>query len=319
MTTSAPVRAGERAIVRPLAEADLAAADRVLRSAFETFVGVPNLFGDADYVHTRYRAAPDAALMAELEGELVGSNFLTRWGSFGFFGPLSVRPDLWDQGVAGRLLDPTVELLDRWGVSHAGLFTFANSPKHVALYTRYGFWPQSLTFVGAAPVPNAPVVPRYDLFSAASPSEKRTLLDRAADVTETLLDGLDVRREIEAVDAQRLGDTLLLVEDDLAGFAVCHTGPGTEAGSGTCYVKFAAVRTGRSSAATFGRLLDSCFAYAARRGAAVLIAGSNAARVDACQALVSRGFRTRLQGVAMQRDNHTGFNRPDVFAIDDWR
>lgn len=46
--------------------------------------------------------------------------------------------------------------------------------------------------------------------------------------------------EIEAVDAQGLGDMLLLLEDDLAGFAVCHTGPGTEAGSGACYVKFAA-------------------------------------------------------------------------------
>lgn len=319
MTTTAPARAGGRAIVRPLAETDLGAADRVLRSAFNTFVGVPDLFGDADYVYTRFRAAPHAAFKAEVDGELVGSNFLTRWGSFGFFGPLSVRPDMWDQGLACRLLDPTVELLDRWGVSHAGLFTFSNSPKHVALYNRYRFWPQSLTFIGAAPVPETPVAGGYHLFSTASPSEKRVLLERAADVTATLLDGLDLRREIEAVDAQGLGDTLLLVEDDLAGFAVCHNGPGTEAGSGACYVKFAAVRTGRSSAATFERLLDTCFSYAARRGAAVVIAGSNAARASACHALFSRGFRTQLQGVAMQRDNQTGFNRPDVFAIDDWR
>ncbi len=102
MTAISVAPAGQRAVVRPLVESDLDAADAVLRSAFNTFVGVPDLFGDVDYVHTRFRAAPDAALAAEIDGEVVGSNFLTRWGSFGFFGPLSVRPDLWDQGIARR-------------------------------------------------------------------------------------------------------------------------------------------------------------------------------------------------------------------------
>jgi len=42
--------------------------------------------------------------------------------------------------------------------------------------------------------------------------------------------GLHVRREIEAVEAQRLGETLLLRQgSQLTGFAVCHIGAGTEA------------------------------------------------------------------------------------------
>jgi hypothetical protein len=35
--------------------------------------------------------------------------------------------------------------------------------------------------------------------------------------------------------------------------------------------------------------------------------------------MLARGFRTFLEGVAMQRPNEPGYNRPDCFVIDDWR
>jgi len=31
------------------------------------------------------------------------------------------------------------------------------------------------------------------------------------------------------------------------------------------------------------------------------------------------GFRATRYGVAMQRNGDAGYNRPDVFLIDDWR
>ena len=141
--------------VRPLRETDLPTADRILRLAFGTFVGLPDpmsFFGDADIVHTRFLANPSAALAAELNGEIVGSNFVTNWGSVGFFGPLSVRPDLWDRGIAKRLLESTIELFDKWGTKHAGLFTFSHSPKHIGLYQKFGFWPSFLTAIMSKPV-----------------------------------------------------------------------------------------------------------------------------------------------------------------------
>src|SRR5262245_35458070 len=121
-------------VIRPLQEPELDEADRIFRDAFGTFVGLPepqSFGGDTDYVRTRWRANRQATFAAVRGGALLGSNFATRWGSFGFFGPLSVRPDLWDQGVARRLLDATMERFATWRLTHAGLFTFANSPKHV--------------------------------------------------------------------------------------------------------------------------------------------------------------------------------------------
>ena len=67
---------------------------------------------------------------AEVNGKLAGSNFTTNWGSVGFFGPLTIHPEYWNQGIAQKLLEPTLELFDKWNTKHAGLFTFANSPKY---------------------------------------------------------------------------------------------------------------------------------------------------------------------------------------------
>src|SRR5580698_10602535 len=110
--------------VRLLREADLPEADRIMRLAFGTFLGLPDpmkFMGDADYVRTRWKADPSSVFGAELGGELVGTNFATRWGSVGCFGPLTIRPDLWDRGIAQQLLRPTVELFEKWKVRHAGL------------------------------------------------------------------------------------------------------------------------------------------------------------------------------------------------------
>lgn len=138
--------------VRPMVPSDLDAADRVFRVAFGTFLGLPDpaaFAGDADWIRTRFRAAPDAAFVAERDGVVVGSNLATRWGSVGFFGPLTVDPSAWDAGIGRKLLAPVLDCFARWDVRQAGLFTFAQSAKHVTLYQRHGFWPRFLTVVMA--------------------------------------------------------------------------------------------------------------------------------------------------------------------------
>ena len=40
-----------------------------------------------------------------------------------------------------------MEYFAKLGTRHIGLFTLANSPKHVGLYQRFGFWPHTSTFV----------------------------------------------------------------------------------------------------------------------------------------------------------------------------
>ena len=90
--------------IRQLEESDLPAADHMRCLAFGTFLGLsdPMTFsGDAENVKTRFLADPTSTLAAEsANGQLVGFNFVTNWGSVGYFGPLVVHPDYWDQGIA---------------------------------------------------------------------------------------------------------------------------------------------------------------------------------------------------------------------------
>ncbi len=310
-------------MIRSLAAADLDEADRIFRVAFGTFLGAaePDRFGaDLEMIRTRWRADPAAALAAEVDGRLAGSNFAANWGSVGFFGPLTVRPELWDRAIGQRLLDATMDLFTTWGTRHAGLFTFPHSAKHVGLYQKYGFWPRFLTALMTRPVPvPAPPGPVTGLSALPAPARPGALA-AIADLTGAVYPGLDVSREINAVLSQRLGEVVLVHDGaGLQAVAVCHVGAGSEAGPGSCYVKFGAVRPGPRAARGFAELVDACARLAAARGASAVLAGVNAGCERAWAALAGMGFRPAVQGVAMHRPNEDGYHVSDRYVLDDWR
>jgi hypothetical protein len=153
-----------------------------------------------------------------------------------------------------------------------------------------------------------------------SEGDKEQVIEDCRELTNTIYGGLDLAGEIRAIDTQDLGDTLLLWDNArLVGFAVCHVGAGTEAGSGACYIKFGVIRPGNNAGENFERLLDACGALAATLDAQLLTAGANMGRHEAYRALLARGFRTDIQGVTMHRSNDPGYSQPGVYVIDDWR
>jgi len=349
-------------IIHQLREHDLAEADRIYRLAFGNFFGLPDpmsFAGDADYVRTRYYADPSSAYGATIvdnkgggtsngndDQKLVGSNFTANWGSVGFFGPLTVHPDYWDKGVARSLMEPTMQLFSKWNTKHSGLFTFAQSPKHISLYQKYGFWPYFLTAVMSKVVsPNMfnganSESLQWSKYSDVSKREKGSdeyLVNGCRRLTTAIYHGLDLRVEIMSVIKQQLGDIVLIWDPnstnnttsgnrDIAGFAICHCGKGTEAGSNTCYIKFAAVRPPPTSdndvlfaADNFDRLIDACTTFASQQGLSHLVAGVNTSRRQAYGKMLSKEFRIDMLGVVMHNGVDVGYNRPDVYIMDDWR
>lgn len=295
--------------VRHMREPDIAEATRIFRVAFGTFIGLDNPASFApgrEYISTRYHAYPDAALVAEDDGRIIGSNMITIWGSFGFFGPITILPEYWDKGAASALLVPTMEIFRSRGVREAGLFTFAQSPKHLALYQKFGFWPGFLIGLMGREV------------KQAQPWSRLTTADSqgCAVLCGELFEGLDLSGEIRSTEAQGLGETVVVRNDGaVTGFAVCHCGEGTEAGPGNCYIKFATARN-RSD---FEGLLKACEGLAFDRGLEHLEAGVNFERLEAYQTLLADGFRVERQALAMSRDGIRAYNRRDAYALDDWR
>lgn len=311
--------------IGPLRESELEEAVRILRMAFGTFLGLPDpmqFMGDRDLMTPRWRARNTKVLAAHVDGRLVGSNVITRWGSFGFFGPLTVLPEFWGRGVAQGLVERTVKVLDGWKLRHSGLFTFAHSAKHVGLYNKYGFWPGYLTAVmqyAPATVTLAADLGMPVLLSSLKRSQHEEAIRACARLTNRIDKGLDLSDEMRAALAQGVGDVVMIdSRSKLEGFAVCMTGPGSEGGSKTCYVKFGIVRGGNGADARFDRLLNAIDGFALSRGADVE-AGVNLARRAAFTRMRSHGYKTMTQGVAMHRPHGDGFNCADVYAMDDLR
>jgi GNAT superfamily N-acetyltransferase len=323
MATQPIISPNAQPTIRTLKENDLQAADRVFRLAFGTFLGLPDpmqFAAGADYIRTRWLADPEAAFGAALEPEILGSNFATNWGSVAFFGPLTVRPDLWDRGIAQKLLAPVIETFARWGTRHAGLFTFPHSTKHIALYQKFGFWPRFLTALMSKAVLQTVGITPPSTISELALGGREDGIKACRQVTDSVYEGLDLTREILAVEKQKLGETVLLWnEGELAGLAICHCGTGTEAGNDTCYIKFGAVRPGKQAKKNFQRLLSACEALAAQRKLSKLLGGVNLGRHRAYREMLTFGFRTAMQGLSMHRANAVGYDRTGIFAVDDWR
>jgi ribosomal protein S18 acetylase RimI-like enzyme len=320
-------------LIRPLREEDLKEAERIFRLSFGTFMGLPDpllAFGDSEYVQGRFKADPTLCLAAEFNGKLVGSNFIANWGSVGFFGPLTIDPGSWDKGIAKKLMEKTMEIFHKLGTKHIGLFTFANSPKHIHLYQLYGFWPRFLTAVMSKPVNpddrknNAELATCLLRYSENPQDKKSDFLHDCYSLTDSIYRGLDLTVEIVSVESQKLGESFLLISnknDKVIGIVICHCGTGTEAGKDTCYVKFGAAAHNKEfgQCETFSSLLRHCERFAQSQGLSKVVAGVNIGNLSAYQNMLAAGFKTEFQGVIMTKDSDPGYHKEDIYVIDDWR
>ncbi len=309
--------------IKPMIEKDLDVADSIYRLAFGTFLGFPapeKFGGDSDYVRQRWTTDPEGALGAYMNDELVGSNFVGTTGSVGHFGPLTSHPKYWEKHIEQQLLKSTLRLLEKRSVTLIEFMSFPESPKHLALYQKFGFWPRFLTPVMSTLTNHPHSETDVVLFSAGTESEQEIFLEECKVITNSIYQGMDLEGEILATLSLDLGDTLMIRDKGrIAGFAICRYGPGTEGGSGSCLIKFGAALPGGRAEKIFRRLLNACVTFAADQSCIRLFTGINTARHGAYQMMLKFGFRTEHVSVSMTSPNVAAYNRPDVFIIDDWR
>jgi len=309
-------------IIRPLQWQELSQADEIFRLAFGTAANLSNplqMFGDAGYM-PRWYLPTGYAIAAEQNGQIIGTNFLARWGTLGLFGPLTVHPDYWNQGIASELMSATIAQFKQWQTPAITFFTSSHSAKHLWFYSKFGFSPGYLTTVLEKTVTPTVCEQPYCLYSTLSPQQQEESLIACQKLTDAIYNGLDLKAEIQLVVEQQLGETLLLWDEvGLAAFAICHYGAGSEGGSNNCYVKFGAVRPGLQAEDRFEQLLRVCNVFAADCQLNTLTAGVNTSRHNAYQRMLAGGFKIRLIGVAMHQLPHQDYCRPDVYVLDDRR
>jgi ribosomal protein S18 acetylase RimI-like enzyme len=299
-------------MIRPMTADDVPEAHRIFRHAFGTHLGADDLRtfrADIGMIALRQRAYPDLVWVAEIDGRLAGSVFLNGMGRHGVFGPLTVDPALWDSGIAKALTAHAVAAARARGFAHLGLFTYPNSPKHLELYRRAGFWPRNLVPVFRRP-PRPGPPPR--LVSQAALADG---IARCRTIAGTLLDGFDPGPEIRLVLDNSVGDVVLTE----TGFAICHIGTGSEAGADKAYVKLAALHPGPKGGERLADLLRAVEAFAAARGALSVDAGCNTGRKTAYRTLIAEGYRIAIQGLAMHLDDRPALVGAQTLVLDDGR
>eukprot|EP01116_Phalansterium_solitarium_P025367 TRINITY_DN9666_c0_g1_i1.p1 TRINITY_DN9666_c0_g1~~TRINITY_DN9666_c0_g1_i1.p1 ORF type:complete len:312 (+),score=85.45 TRINITY_DN9666_c0_g1_i1:116-1051(+) len=307
-------------LVRQITDSDLSECDELTDLAFGTFIGIPKgaFLGDSSYFRFRHETGIAHAFVAESDGKIVGAIGISVWGSFAYVGPLVVHPTHWNKGVGQKLLAATQKYYDENGIKRWALFTFCNSYKHHKLYTRFGYRPMFLTYVNSKTIAPGTGSTDQTPLRILDNFEWEIRRQQFTRLTNSVLDGFDVSREIEAALQKKELATVLFTmgsSGEVAAFAVVHHGPGSEAGSTKLYVKFAAA----SNADSFGAIVEAAETCARRKGFTTVEAGSNLARTEAHDLLLSKGFEPKIIGVACQSHNDHLYNRPGRFIIDDWR
>ena len=308
--------------IRLLKESELTQANHIFRVAFGTFAKYPNpadYLSDFNYMN-RWYTDPNAAFAAEIDGKIVGVNIAINWGSFGLFGPLVVDPDFWGQGIGKKLIEPAIACFESWNIKQLGFCTFANSPKHLCLYQKFGFHPRFLIAFTSKQAQSYQEPFQGLRYSQLSILEQTESLRNCYELTNIIYEGLDLRSEIAAVNTRKLGETILLWNNDiLLGFAICHCGENTEAGKDICYIKFAAVRPDVKTEQWFELLLRECEKFAVQEKLSRLVCGMSTERERAYHKIIALGFKIDRLSVAMHKPNKPAYNHSDVFVIDDWR
>ncbi len=309
--------------IREIQKKDFPITDTVFRLAFGTFLRIPEpntFYGDAAMVASRSLANPNSVYVAEDNGKVIGSSFITRWGSVAFIGPLTVHPKYWNKGVGKLLLEKTMQLLNSWDVSLVGLFTFPHSEKHMYLYGKYGFSKQKLTPLLSKDVREVKKEINSTIFSNASLKEQNNILKKCFALTDNIYSGFDLKHEITETTKQKLGETLLLWEkEELIGFAICQFGKGTEGGSNMLYIKCGVIKPSKNAGNNFELLLDMTEDFSQKNKLTTISLGINKANTDELERTLRKGFHVNFEGVIMHLNNNPGLRNSKNYIIDDWR
>lgn len=163
---------------------------------------------------------PYGCLVAEKEGEIVGSIFSHVWGRVGWIGPFEVLPELQSKGVGKALFAAAEGHLLRRGCAITGLETMTHVPRNIQFYMRAGYTPGDLALISTKVLGPAVVSSHLE---RAGEGELDELLVWSKAVSAAINPYLDYSGEIIMALEKDLGPVFVLrKEARIKALAVVH-------------------------------------------------------------------------------------------------
>jgi predicted N-acetyltransferase YhbS len=133
-------------VIREAREADAAACGRICREAFNAINAQHNFPPDfpndetaIGWLTIMLRNGGFYGVVAELEGQIAGSNFLDERSSIAGVGPITVDPKVQDRGVGRGLMQAVMERSEQRGFAGICLVQAGFHSRSLSLYTELGF------------------------------------------------------------------------------------------------------------------------------------------------------------------------------------
>jgi predicted N-acetyltransferase YhbS len=132
--------------LRPIEPGDVAEAGRICHEAFKAIAGQHNFppdFPDRDVAIERFAQLSTArgfyGIVAELDGRVVGSNFVDERSPIVGLGPITVDPTAQNRGVGAALMRHMIERTAERGAPGLRLLQSGYHTRSLCLYTKLGF------------------------------------------------------------------------------------------------------------------------------------------------------------------------------------
>jgi predicted N-acetyltransferase YhbS len=320
------IRKGDLAKVREV-------VDQSFGDLFERQLGTRprQPFGGAQYVHHRWLMEPWGCFVAEEDGtKIVGAAVGVLWGGVGVIGPVAVLTNYQNQRIGQQLIQAVEEFFAENKVALHGAVTYPNSPKHLVLYSKFGYRPKALMAIMVRPLdrrdgrgaPPRPAKAGLTLrrFGSLDETRKKAALQRFHRITHAVCRGLELAKEIEIVDGLALGDTLMLERGaDLLGFAIYHVPGVSEAPAGALYVKFLALDPRQKKVEFLEQFLAAIEELAAELDVQRVILPVYTRYWNAYSTLLKWGYQIDSTLVRMQHGRQEDYEDPAHLVLDDWR
>lgn len=240
-------------------------------------------------------AGAGAMLWRDAEGEIVAFNMAHHSGTEGWMGPLAVRPGRQGSGIGTIVVDTAATWLREQDVTTIGLETMPRTVENIGFYSRLGFLPGHLTVTLAGDSPVADRDPGIRL-SQLSSAEQDAMILACGERLQGSAPGYDFTRELELTAELGVGDTTVIEDGGVRGFALWHSEALVESRPAE---ELRVLKLFADSTKIFGQLVAALEAQASRMGLGRLAIRCQTSSPMAYATLIGAGYRVRWTDLRM--------------------
>jgi len=282
---------------------DVEALNRIFADAFtdryrrDGLVGVrvpklnPNIWRYA------LRDASDGAMLwSDGDDEIVAFNMAHHSGVEGWMGPLAVRTDMQGKGIGRAIVSAAIDWLREQRVSTIGLETMPRTVDNIGFYSRMGFLPGHLTVTAVGEdLSGDPSIPFITL-SSLDAGDRDDLLAACRERLQQSAPGWDFTREHQLTHELDIGDTVVVEDGGIRGFALWHSAALVDARTAE---EVRLLKLFADSPGTLDRLLSALELIARRAGLRRVAVRCQTEYRAAYTRLMERGYRVRWTDLRM--------------------